>query len=252
MAPHVARQRDVFPLRSFDKITFDRSLLSRCVIRSLTAKNKTLDWANLGVASLNELSGVDNLDVSSSDAGPRGAQLAQDNILKNYASMGKPANDFSPEGALHELLGKSSFYDASRTDIQPYSKERCSWPDNGSSPIPLIDHIHPADRSQLFNWQVSMLRSNTDYRKFKQSSPVVKPYIDPTLMSTPHTYASFLKRLDSAGMLRWTVSQTPGHALGVFFIRRKDDSLRIISDTRLLNLHFQRTPQNSFAYRRLF
>jgi hypothetical protein len=221
MAPHVARQRDVFPLRSFDKITFDRSLLSRCVIRSLTAKNKTLDWANLGVASLNELSGVDNLDVSSSDAGPRGAQLAQDNILKNYVSMGKPASDLSPEGALHELLGKSSFYDASRTDIQPYSKERCSWPDCGSSPIRLIDHIHPADRSQLSNWQVCMLRSNTDYLKFKQLSSVSKPYIDPTLMSTQHNYSGFLKRLDSAGMIRWTVSKAPGHALGIFFIRKK-------------------------------
>ena len=59
-----------------------------------------------------------------------------------------------------------------------------------------------ADRDMLSDWKVNMLRDAADSHNHLSNSQVHNPYIDPGLMSSHDTYASFLNRLHDAGMVR--------------------------------------------------
>ena len=196
----VSRQREILPLQPFESFVFERRSISRCYARSLTRKNKTLAWASAGTGSLNKIGGDGSPAPHPSTKLCAGASVAQSHTLGRYSEMGRPPEPLEPEGALHELLAKSSYYDSVLTDIQPYSKQLVSWPDAGSVPTSLVDNVHPADRNMLMDWKSLVLRDTTDYLEHLRTSQIFEPYIDPTLMSSPGVYASFLTRLRSADM----------------------------------------------------
>jgi hypothetical protein len=237
------RVRDVLPLPSFVPFSFDRHRLSRSSIRNLTRKNKILDWANAGVKSLNHLGEKGPAEPAPGSKLSAGTRFAQSHILQCYQDVGSPPCTFSPEGALHELLSKSSYYSDVRDDIIPYSKETVSWPERGSRPVSLGSILPEADCDMLSNWKVNMLRDAADYHNHISKSQTHKPYIDPGLMSPHDTYASFSSRLHDVGMVRWRCSSGDKSALGIFFVNKKDSSLRIIFDTRVLNQRFQDPPK---------
>ena len=88
----------------------------------------------------------------------------------------------------------------------------------------------------LSNWQTTMLLDDTDHVGYTSddapSNIPSKPYNDPVLFASQESYASFLARLDAVGMLSWKNTKTNkvDGALGIFFVKKKDGSLRIIFD----------------------
>ena len=88
-----------------------------------------------------------------------------------------------------------------------------------------------------------MLRGQDDYHSYVSQQKSFKPYFDPELADNHSTYGDFLTRLHAAGMLRFRASHETCGALGIFFVRKKDDSLRLIFDTRKLNMRFKDPPK---------
>ena len=236
------RQRDILPLPNYDKHIFD-SNISTNIKRRLRRKNKSLDWANECVDVLNRV-GSDGAQVSSGFVPQNSASAqASQHILETFCEMPGPPPDTSPEGALTELLESAGFYSHSRADVLPYEKEHVSWPDCGSRPVEIVGGLLPTDRSNLINWETELLRDSKDYKSHIANSKVVRPYVDPLLANDPKLYGDFLLRLNLAGMLKWRVSNGERSSLGFFFVRKKDGSLRLIFDTRKLNLKFRDPPK---------
>ena len=102
-------------------------------------------------------------------------RFAQSHILQCFQDVGPPPSDVSAEGALRDLLSKSFYYSAMSNDILPYSKEKVSWPDCGSEPIPLSSNLLTADRDMRFDWKDDMLRDDADHHNHMSTSPTCKP-----------------------------------------------------------------------------
>ena len=97
------RQRDLFPLPSFDKHILDTQPVSRSIRRRIQKKNNNIDWANEGVRTLNHLSGVQSTDSDSCVAPNASSAESSQHLFDAYADMPPPDSELSPEGALSEL-----------------------------------------------------------------------------------------------------------------------------------------------------
>jgi hypothetical protein len=169
-------------------------------------------------------------------------------VLRAFDDMGRPPADLSAEGALQELLGGQAWYDQVRADLAPYAKDRVSWPPVGTSPVNLADHLPAADSHRLSHWESQLLK--TDDPTSQSCSPgkhkdnITKLCNDPVLKHDRKSYAEFIQRLAERGMVRFRCLVSGERPqLGIFFVKKKDGSLRIIFDTRILNQSFIEPPK---------
>ena len=252
----MTRQRDILPLPPFAVRKIDPSInISRNTRRRIINRIHDIDWANEGVTSINVLGGHD-LATADTHAPPSSSFAALSDIASAYRDVGKPELNLTPDGALAELLRSTSVYSDDRADVKPYAKELVSWPKEGSVPSPLLTGLSVGDRSMLANWKTHMLRNSLDTSHTHTDSnhnhthscmpPVTKKaYLDPALFRNASIYCDFLKRLDAAGMIHWARAHGRKGVLGVFFVTKKDGSLRLIFDTRTLNADFADPPHTA-------
>jgi hypothetical protein len=236
------RQRDLFPLPYFEEPVFDARLsISRCVRRRLLMKGHSLHRCNDAILALNELAGQ---GIKSHGTIPASSREAVDRVWKVFKAVDKPAADIpSSEGALRELLGTASIYAQGKVGGAPYSRDNISWPPTGTTPVRLGHCLLETDSIWLQEGGKRMLRSEADAREATLASGVRKPVCDSNLFKTPAVYGDFIKQFFRRGMLRFTITSSVGCNLGVFFVEKKDNSLRIIFDTRLLNCKFKVPPK---------
>ena len=88
-----------------------------------------------------------------------------------------------------------------------------------------------------------MLRGQNYCHSYISLQKIIKPDFDPELAVYHSTYGDFLTRMHAVGMFRCRASHKNCGALGFFFVRKKDDSLRFISDTRKLIMRFKEPPK---------
>ena len=88
-----------------------------------------------------------------------------------------------------------------------------------------------------------MLRGQNYCHSYISLQKIIKPDFDPELADNHSTYGDFLTRMRAVGMFRCRASHENCGALGFFFVRKKDDSLRFISDTRKLIMRFKEPPK---------
>ena len=252
MPPVLSRQRGVFPLPSgyFCENVLDRSShLCRAVRRRLVRNNKPCEWKNDAIEALNSLSGISESEIAADHSLGLGTKTALSNIDIAINGLGSPPPGLTSEGALAELLRSSSVYSDSRIDVAPYAKDRVSWPPIGSTPCALVAGLSEADSSWLSDWRAHMLKSNdvcTGTTTSHHDSMPFKPHSDRSLFSSPKVYGDFLDRLSAAGMINWNTPEAgEDGVLGVFFVTKKDGSLRIIFDTRKLNESFKDPPSTN-------
>ena len=204
-------------------------------------------WANRCIDSLNSLSGADAQASVPREAQNQSSRLALDHVLRAFNDMGRPPADLSPEGALQELLGGQAWYDQVRADLAPYAKDRVSWPPVGTRPVSLVHHLPSADSHRLSHWESHLLKADAPTshpHNPKQQNTITKPYNDPILTHDRKSYGGFIQRLAERGMIRFRLpSFGERPKLGIFFVKKKDDSLRIIFDTRILNQSFSDPPK---------
>ena len=262
----LSRQRDILPLPNFD--SFDLSCLShvsRCSKRRILRKHHSISWANDAIDAINTLGGFSSpteIPISKlSSASKQSLSIIADAFTR-VGKLVKPI--LSPEGAYAELLKNTSVYSDSRCDVKPYARDLVSWPPCGSKPACLIDGLEGADKDWLVGWQTHMLADNHDshihhhsvthsnnninfnnnniHNNNSSTKSPTKAYCDPVLFRSHRNYAEFLHRLQDAGMIRWRVAHQEQSALGVFFVGKKNGSIRLIFDTRVLNKRFKPPP----------
>ena len=139
-------------------------------------------------------------------------------------------------------MASNPLYSHDVSSMRPYTREHVSWPPEGSRPTSLSDLLPAADLDWFRAWPSHLLRPPAEAEELLASSPVRRAYRDPVLFRNHATYADFLWRLHSAGMIRWTRAR-PGQdgELGVFFVSKKQpNKQRLILDTRRVNLRFRK------------
>ena len=92
---------------------------------------------------------------------------------------------------------------------------------------PPLSHAHPVLESldgehlhRVKEWRSHILKNEDDRQTYMRSADRVKPYLDPGLVRDSSTYASFLMRLNSAGILTWRVGIKSW--LGCFFLYQRN------------------------------
>ncbi len=107
--------------------------------------------------------------------------------------------------------------------------------------------MRKADCEWFGAWQSHLLRSSDDVERLR-SELAIKPFYDPVLRNNKLKYAEFLRELSSRGLLRWrrvrrsaggrVVPSDASGNMGAFFVVKKNGTLRLIFDTRLVNTYF--------------
>lgn len=240
----MSRYRGLFPLPC-EPVLNDASFVSRCsrkVQRRARRKQHKSEWYQQGLTALNDLAGY-STPVSANFKRSEVVSSCLDSIRSAYFDLPEaPSVALDPEGALSELLCSSAYYGVERQDVLPFDDSKLSLPQSGEAPVQLHQHVKPSDLHFFRENCSAMLRSSEEADSLIHSSKVV-PYCDPALFSSELKYSKFLLRLKGAGMLRFKVARGKKGDVGIFFVRKKDGSLRLIFDTRALNCRFQKPPK---------
>jgi hypothetical protein len=87
--------------------------------------------------------------------------------------------------------------------------------------------------------QARMLRQESDAQRVLDEANVTQAHVDPAFKS-PHVYASYLYELHKRKLIQYT--HDCKSYLGVFFVLKKNGTLRTILDTRIVNCLFHDPP----------
>jgi hypothetical protein len=159
MAPILSRQRDLFPLPSFNYMSVSKySGLSRGVQRRINNRESWAPWSNICVRTLNDMVGRGQHVVGA-------ATLAQKMCLENVERSFRPFSAGPPVGevprgdaSLREMLSTAMCYDAESSPVQPYDRDLVSWPEEGATPAPLTQLLSDADSKSFEEWESNLLR----------------------------------------------------------------------------------------------
>ena len=227
------RQRDLLPLRlpaaegGIHSGDLSRGTRQR-ILRRLAADA----WVREGVQTLNSLYGRSGAGIFA----PLGSQAsALAGLADKYRQAGPPPQS-RPEEALQALLGSMSVYslDNIECNVASYDEALVSWPEPGSHPVRIAEHLAPEVGNLLSLAGASELLADSEVLS---SCEPVRPYIDPVLAHSSVHMGRFLGRLFKSRMLQF-VPGKHDHTVGVFFVRKKSGKLRLILDTRRANHYF--------------
>ncbi len=165
----------------------------------------------------------------------------QQQVLCRIEGLSTSASDLgtldsipSPEAALRELLrGRSDYGLDQPTALATCCLERISLPKSLDGAPQALDLLEGKARRYL-QCPEQMLREGFD------SEVPFKPYWDPKLRRNQRMYHSFIKKLHNAGYLVFT--RNPKAHVGVFFVKKTDEKIRLIIDARGPNKLFQAPP----------
>ncbi|CAK0883302.1 unnamed protein product [Prorocentrum cordatum] len=224
--------RELFPLPlpfpdSSGNDFLDSSAACRAVRRRA---NASINWRFETTRSLNRMHGCS--DFESTVFKPSVGQLKILERISDLVASAGPPSCTSAE-AFHELCGARAgpgydLVDAPRARYQP---GLVSLPDEGG----LTDGsacLRGAARDFWCRWQELLLAKEPA----SDDSVPEKPHSDSALIHSKWEYARFCSSLFSANLLEVGDYEEP--TVGVFFVLKKDRSLRLILDTRCVNSLF--------------
>lgn len=221
------RQRNIFPLPPISD--------------DFKSGAQTSGWGsvvNQGINALNVLAGCSNSAFSKKKP-TRVQRRVLQHISDSFNDVATIVDDDPGRSALEDLCSSSRLYHVDRSDVVSYARELVSWPKVESSPIPLGDCLPAADREWLATWRKHMLKPEDSDGSAQLPK---KPYMDPILKNKQVEYANFVHELHQRHMIRFKLDTSDAGTLGVFCVRKKNGSQRLIFDTRILNDKFHEPP----------
>ena len=189
-------------------------------------------WVREGVQTLNSLYGGSEAGIFA----PVSSQAsALSGLAQKYRLAGPPPQS-RPEEALQALLGSMSVYslDNVECNIASYDEALVSWPEPGSRPVRIAEHLAPDVGKLLSLANAHELLADP---AALSGCELVRPYVDPVLLHSPVHMGRFVGRLFKSRMLQFVPGKLD-HTVGVFFVRKKSGKLRLILDTRRANNFF--------------
>ena len=143
----------------------------------------------------------------------------------------RPSTAPRQEEAFGLLLRSGLAYDAAppSTTVEPYESGSVSLPADLARSRPAAELVDDESRYTIEGWQENILHES--FERSKRSSECdITPYWDAKLKRNNKEYRKFITRLDTLGLIRWTIE--PLEHASLFFVGKKDRSLRMIADTR--------------------
>lgn len=118
--------------------------------------------------------------------------------------------------------------------------------------MPIEAGISSADLAWFRQWRDHKLRGNDAVSEARAQLPMKKAYCD-AFVHQPKVYSRFLRRMSSAGMLRWQRADPHEDGeLGIFFVAGNSGQLIFIFDTRVVNCRFHSAPMMPLSFAAAF
>lgn len=221
------RQRNIFPLPPISD--------------DFPSEPHSLGWSsmvNQGINALNVLAGCTN-SLNSKKKPTRVQRRALQHISDAFKDVSVVHECDPGRSSLDDLCSSSRLYQVDRSDVVSYARELVSWPKVETSPIPLERCLPVADIEWLATWRQHMLKPEGSCDN--PNSPK-RPYMDPILKHKQNDYENFIRELRQRHMIKFKLDTSDAGDLGIFFVRKKNGSQRLIFDTRILNNKFLDPP----------
>ena len=238
------RTRDLLPLPFVEREVAPHDGLSRGCQRRILRRRHRADEINRTIGALNSMFGGQGAgnDYGSLDYKLRGAsgvqQEALDFVSKAVSAMGSPPEGLTCSEALRQLRATSGYVEDQATGaLAPYVPGNVSLPEEGWRPIALDALWGQDGRESVGSYVQQQLLPADEARCRLRACGVGRPYGDPRLKH-PRTYGDFVKRLAQSNLVDF--SSDPGfESIALFFVTKKNGSLRMIVDARRSNCHFR-------------
>ena len=109
-----------------------------------------------------------------------------------------------------------------------------------------LDEVLPAPVDDILkSYATRMLRAPSEVRVETDLRGVPNVHFDPVLKKNPRRYQSVVKRCHRIGMLGVTLKCES--ELGILFVKKKNDRLRLILDCRATNILFKDPPRTDLV-----
>ena len=249
------RTRDLLPLPFVEREVAPHDGFSRGCQRRILRRRHRADEINRTIGALNSMFGGQGAgnDYGSLDYKLRGAsgvqQEALDFVSKAVSAMGSPPEGLTCSEALRQLRATSGYVEDQATGaLAPYVPGTVSLPEEGWRPIALDALWGQDGRESVGSYVQQQLLPADEARCRLRACGVGRPYGDPRLKH-PRTYSDFVKRLAQSNLVDF--SSDPGfESIALFFVTKKNGSLRMIVDARRSNCHFREPDSCVVVYRR--
>ncbi|CAK0896604.1 unnamed protein product [Prorocentrum cordatum] len=219
--------------------------VSRCADRRRSRRRAAVAWLQDGISTLNVLGG------RGEEWGPKvlpGAiqRQAVASLARAYFAVPLPPDDLTASGAWSALRGCGSGYAVAGVvagEFATYQRGRLALPAVGNQAIDLVRCL-PDHYQKLLEDSGRAIRLPAVCTKDVAAGvDELGPAMDPILARSPIKYAEFLMSAYESGVVEPATEVRS--FVGVFFVRKKDGSLRIIFDPRNTNSQF--VPPDSVA-----
>ena len=148
-----------------------------------------------------------------------------------------------PDGALREVLRSKSVYDVDDdTTVTSYDPEKLKVLRGNTRPLPAVGLVSDDARRFLENPEELVVKSADELLDVGES---VTPFWDARLAKDRSERRALIDRLHKVGLITWR-REARCH-IGVFFVRKKLDQIRMVLDCRPVNQLHRPPPKSRLA-----
>ena len=167
-------------------------------------------------------------------------------IVDSLRCIGADSEGLSARDAASSLLKGRLDYSSDKsgtTNMASYGRGELSLPDHTDGSPDVRDVVSSKARVFLQDIRQRMLRDDKSLAEVRSGKPETKPYMDRVLASSQRRYVQFVKLLHSRGLVRFLPYRH--EEVAMFFVRKKDNRLRVIVDARRVNECFWCLPPST-------
>ena len=222
-------------------------------LRNEVLKGGTLEFTSLPqrvdecLRCLNELAAVPFHDTTTVENLPKTnvQRWIFNDLVRRIREHGEPPTDLSGPGALNEICAEESLYSQEAMHLANFDSKKVKILHRCLNPTDAETLLPPESRYYLEHFQELIERPQREIDRIAESDSFPRPYWDPSLKR------SRKKRLELYGLL-WkanllTFRRRRKARAGLFVVRKKDGSQRLIIDARQANVCQHRPPTTQLS-----
>ena len=235
--PQGGRQvnRELFPLPSVHVESLEAGKLSRKVRQRIGRRRHLQEEVQSTVNVLNMMHGGTGGPMSPKGDISSAQQKVLEFIEQSVAALGSPPQLSGPE-ALEELRVSVGYGETPAScPLGSFDPASVSLPSGEIRPVALEKLWGEGGQQVVKEFSSQMLGPDEVHAKLRASGDV-RIYNDPKL-NDPKEYGAFISRLHSLGLAEFCL-EPQEEEVGLFFVKKKQNRLRLIMDCRRANLHF--------------
>ena len=171
--------------------------------------------------------------------------LVLSSLAARVGAYGDRPAGFSPDFCLRELVKVKDLYSQEPSHLASYSYDKLRVAKGSVSPQPAVDLVPVAVAEQIRDFRKQILKSEEQLEYDRLAGRTVQPYWDPVLRDSKTKRRELFSALRQNNMLTFCVA--PECFVGLFFVHKKNDMIRLIVDARSTNLKCQAPPRTSLG-----